>query len=89
MRFVAIGEINKRSQKFEVLQKKVAYVLFAGVMLVLLQAFFCLTLVGTVTNTVSNRSHFMYYSQLYFKFCSMLLTVFLLTYYIVKIYVQL
>ena len=88
MRFVAIGEINKRSQKFEVLQKKVAYVLFAGVMLVLLQAFFCLTLVGTVTNTVSNRSHFMYYSQLYFKFCSMLLTVFLLTYYIVKIYVN-
>ena len=88
MRFAAIGEINKRSQKFEVLQKKVAYVLFAGVMLVLLQAFFCLTLVGTVTNTVSNRSHFMYYSQLYFKFCSMLLTVFLLTYYIVKIYVN-
>ncbi|MDE6473650.1 MAG: O-antigen ligase family protein [Clostridia bacterium] len=85
---VAIGEINKRSQKFEELQKKVAYVLFAGVMLVLLQAFFCLTLVGTVTNTVSNRSHFMHYSQLYFKFCSMLLTVFLLTYYIVKIYVN-
>lgn len=88
MNDVAICAINKRSQKFEILQKRVAYVLFAGVMLVLLQAFFCLTLVGTVTNTVSNKSHFMYYSQLYFKFCSMLLTVFLLTYYIVKIYVN-
>ncbi|MDE7348889.1 MAG: O-antigen ligase family protein [Clostridia bacterium] len=88
MNTVAIGEINKRGQRFETLQKRVAYVLFAGVMLILLQAFFCLTLVGTVTNTVSNRSHFMHYSQLYFKFCSMLLTVFLLTYYGVKIYVN-
>ncbi|MDE6275974.1 MAG: O-antigen ligase family protein [Clostridia bacterium] len=83
-----IGAINKRGQKFDVLQRRVAYVLFAGVMMVLLQAFFCLTLVGKVTNTVSNGSHFMNYSQLYFKFCSMLLTVFLLTYYIVKICIK-
>ncbi|MDE7191874.1 MAG: O-antigen ligase family protein [Clostridia bacterium] len=88
MNTAVIGEINKRWQRFETLQKRVAYVLFAGVMLILLQAFFCLTLVGTVTNTVSNRSHFMHYSQLYFKFCSMLLTIFLLTYYVVKIYVN-
>ena len=82
-----ICEINKRGQKLESLQKTVSYVLFSGVMLVLLQAFFCLVLVGKVTNTVSNNSHFMYYSQMYFTFCSMLLTVFLLAYYVVKIYV--
>ncbi|MDE5654875.1 MAG: O-antigen ligase family protein [Clostridia bacterium] len=82
-----ICSINKRGQKLEDLQKKVAYVLFSGVMLVLLQAFFCLALVGKVTNTVSNNSHFMHYSQMYFTFCSMLLTVFLVAYYIVKIYV--
>lgn len=88
MRELTIGAINKRNRKFDLLQRRVAYVLFAGVMTVLLQAFFCLTLVGKVTNTVSDGSNFMNYSQLYFKFCSMLLTVFLLTYYIIKIFVK-
>ena len=55
--------------------------------MVLLQAFFCLALVGKVTNTASTNSHFMHYSQFYFKFCCMLLTVFLLAYYGVKLYV--
>ncbi|MDE5755676.1 MAG: hypothetical protein K2I23_01125 [Clostridia bacterium] len=85
---VAINAMNRRDLKFGVLQKRIAYVLFAGVMLVLLQAFFGLTLVGTVTNTVSNGSHFMHYSQVYLKFCCMLLTVFLLAYYAIKIYVN-
>lgn len=65
----------------------ISYVIFAGVILVVLQAFFALTLLGTVKNTTANNSHFMYYTQFYLKFCTMLLAVVLLLYYGVKIYI--
>ena len=87
MNEVAIGSINKREENMKLLQSRVAYVLFAGVTLVLLQAFFCLTLVGKVKNTVADNSHFMYYSQMYFTLCAMLLTVCLVAYYAIKIYI--
>lgn len=83
----ALYEINSRRQRLNKLQKKTAYVLFGGVVLVVLQAFFNLTLVGTVTNTVSDKSHFMYYSQHYLRFCAMLLTALLMVYYAVRIYI--
>ncbi len=54
-----------------------AYVLFGGVILVVLQGFFSVSLLGTVKNFISSKSsdHFMYYSQVYLKYCSMLLTL--------------
>lgn len=70
------------------LQRYTVYVLFAGVILAVLQAFFLLSLVGEVKNFISSDSsdHFMYYSQVYLKFLAMLLTVVLLVYFTVRIY---
>lgn len=76
---------NNRRQLFDDIQKNMAYVLFAGVILVVLQGFFALTLLGKVTNTTYNNSHFMYYTQFYLKFCAMLLTAVLVTYYVFRI----
>lgn len=80
------NRFNTRRQKLEDLNKHMAYVLFGGVMLIVMQAFFNLMLVGKVTNTSSNKSHFMYYSQYYLTFCSMILTGLLVAFYGVKIF---
>ena len=65
-----------------------AYVLFAGVILVVLQGFFSVSPLCRVKNFISSDSsdHFMYYSQVYLKYCSMLLTLALLSYYTLSIY---
>lgn len=80
-------QINKRRQFLRDIARYISYVLFAGVILVVLQAFFALTLLGTVKNTTSNNSHFMHYTQFYLKFCAMLLTLVLLAYYGIKTYI--
>ncbi len=83
----SLKNLNNRKQILNDITKYISYVLFAGVILVVLQGFFSLALLGTVRNTTSNNSHFMHYTQFYLKFCAMLLTVVLLMYYGIKTYI--
>ncbi len=83
---MTLSGINKRQETLFKIQQTTAYVLMAGVILVVLQSFFCLTLLGKVSNTTSNNSHFMYYAQIYLKFCTMVMTPILLLYYGINIF---
>ena len=83
-----LRSLSERQQKLDIIKNGIAYAVFAGVILVVLQGFFSLALVGKVTNKVSNNSHFMYVTQFYLKFCVMLLTGLLVAYYGIKIYID-
>ena len=84
--FLVAREAKKK--QIEDIQRYIAYVLFAGVILVVLMAFFLLTLIGKVHNIITTNStdHFMYYSQIYLKFCAMMLAPVLIGYYATGIY---
>lgn len=87
MEEILAQRIEKRKY-LDAVQRCMAYVLFAGVIMMVLQAFFLLSMVGKISNFISSDSsdHFMYYSQIYLKFCSMLLTLVLLGYFGLRIY---
>lgn len=79
--------LSERQRQLDAIKNGIAYAVFAGVLMVVLQGFFSLALVGKVTNQVSKNSHFMYVTQFYLKFCAMLLTALLIAYYSIKIYI--
>ncbi len=70
--------------KINAMIRIMAHVVFAGVILFTLQAFVCLMFWGRVSNTISNNSHTMYYSQIYLKYCAIFTAVALFIYYMLK-----
>lgn len=83
-----LAKRNEKRKLIEDIQRYTAYVLFGGVILVVLQGFFAVTLLGKVKNIVlgSSTDHFMYYTQMYLKFCAMFLAGVLVTYYAIRVY---
>ena len=79
--------LGERRHRLSLIKKGIAHALFIGVVLVVLQGFYSLSLVGKITNSVANKSHFMYFTQMYLKFCVMILTGLLVAFYWIKIYI--
>ena len=73
--------LGERRHRLSLIKKGIAHALFIGVVLVVLQGFYSLSLVGKITNSVANKSHFMYFTQMYLKFCVMILTGLLVAFY--------
>lgn len=78
--------LNKREKRLDAAQKKLSYVLFACVISIVLQGLFCLLCYGRLNNTIADHSHPMYYSQIYFKICTVAAAFVLAVYYIFRIY---
>ena len=51
--------LGERRHRLSLIKKGIAHALFIGVVLVVLQGFYSLSLVGKITNSVANKSHFM------------------------------
>ncbi|MDE6189616.1 MAG: O-antigen ligase family protein [Clostridia bacterium] len=81
LEYIETAFTDSREARLRATRKAAAYVVFGGVMLFLLQAYFNLMLLGRVTNTVADHSHFMYYSQYYLKIVSAMTAVALVVYY--------
>lgn len=76
--------VDIKEQRLDSAIKRTSYVVFGGVVLFVLQALVCLLFYGSVTNTIADHSHTMYYSQFYLKYCSVFTAFALVAYCIMK-----